>query len=79
MKVDKPRLKNTINLLDFYKVQKCCIQEKWTQFQRDLGIKFPVLWLSFVSELHLAWDLGSCSYITLHFGAKALEENKDIG
>ena len=77
MKVDKPRLKNTINLLDFYKVQKGCIQEQWTQFQRDLGIKFPVLWLSFVSELHLAWDLGSRSYITLHFGAKAVEENRE--
>lgn len=54
MKVDKPRLKNTINLFYFYKVQKGCIQEQWTQFQRDLGIKFPVLWLSFVIELHLA-------------------------
>ena len=41
-------------------------------------MKFPVLWLSFVSELakviYLAWGLGSCSYITLHFGAKAGEK-----
>ena len=38
-------------------------------------MKFPALWLSFVSELakviYLVWDLGSRSYITLHFCAKA--------
>ena len=38
MKVDKPRWKDRINLLDFYKMQKGCIQEQWTQFQRDLNI-----------------------------------------
>ena len=43
-------------------------------------MKFPVLWQSFVSELakviYLAWDLGSRSYITLHFCAKVLEQKK---
>ena len=40
-------------------------------------MKFPVLWLSFVSVwagtekvISLAWDLVSRSHITLHFGAK---------
>ena len=42
MKVDKPRWKGTINLLDFYKVQKGCIQEQWTQFQRDLGVSLSI-------------------------------------
>ena len=43
-------------------------------------MKFPVLWLPFVSELakviYLAWDLGSRSYITLHFSAKVVEKEK---
>jgi len=40
-------------------------------------MKFPVLWLSFVSVwagtekvICLAWDLVSRSHTTLHFGAK---------
>ena len=41
-------------------------------------MKFPVLRLSFVIELtrviYFAWDLGSRSYITLYFFAKAVEE-----
>ena len=45
-------------------------------------MKFPVLWLSFVSlwvwvgtekGICLAWDLVSRSRITLHFGAKAVK------
>ena len=43
-------------------------------------MKFPVLWLSFVNVwegigkvIYLAWDLGSRSYITLHFCAKAVK------
>ena len=44
-------------------------------------MKFPVLWLSFVSgysegDMYLAWGLRSHSYITLHFCAKAVEEKK---
>ena len=42
-------------------------------------MKFPVLWLSFVSALTgtgkvtcLAWDLVSPSHITLHFCAKTV-------
>ena len=46
------------------------------------GMKFPVLWLSFVSELakvmYLAWDLGSRLYITVHFCAKVGERKKGI-
>ena len=43
-------------------------------------MKFPVLWLSFMSELakviYLAWGLKSCSCITLHSGViKAVEKN----
>ena len=38
----------------------------------------PVLWLPFVSELakviYLAWDLGSRSYIALHFRAKVVKK-----
>ena len=50
--------------------------------QKEQGMKFPVLWLSFVSlwvwvgtekGICLAWDLVSRSRITLHFGAKAVE------
>ena len=37
-KVEKPKWKDTVNLLGFYKVRKGCIQEQWTQFQRDLNI-----------------------------------------
>ena len=46
-------------------------------------MKFPVLWLSFVSVwagtgkvICLAWDLVSRSHITLHFGAKIVKNNK---
>ena len=43
-------------------------------------MKFPVLWLSFMSELakviYLAWGLKSCSCITLHSGViKAVEKS----
>ena len=46
-------------------------------------MKFPVLWLSFVSVragtgkvICFAWDLVSRSHITLHFGAKYLVVKK---
>jgi len=45
-------------------------------------MKFLVLWLSFVSEItkviYLTWDLGFRLYITLHFGAKAVEKKKSL-
>ena len=53
--------------------------------RKEQGMKFPVLWLSFVSlwewvgtekGICLAWDLVSRSRITLHFGAKAVKEKK---
>ena len=41
-----------------------------------------MLWLSFVNELarviYLAWELGSCLYITLHFCAKAVENRDNV-
>ena len=50
--------------------------------RKEQGMKFPVLWLSFVSlwvwmgtekGICLAWDLVSRSCITLHFSAKAVK------
>ena len=48
--------------------------------RKEQDLKFPVLWLAFVSlsvwvvtekGVRLAWDLVSRSRITLHFGTKA--------
>ena len=34
------------------------------------------VWAGTGKVIYLAWDLGSCSYITLHFCAKAVEKKK---
>ena len=56
--------------------------------RKEQGMKFPVLWLAFVSlwvwvgtekGVRLTWDLVSRSRIALHFGAKSCEnKNKAV-